>query len=399
MTGQHDPTPFPMESSEPADSCRGCGPANARRDASNFDCCGGPPPTGAGPWERPGYKVCDHVKTFYEVASRPVPVVRTEFSFSDRIGALKVRLGIGRENYRVSPGLYAAGRPDSASQVLVTANYKLTFDALRHCLTGIEAWILVVDTCGINVWCAAGKGTFSTEEVVHRLEATGLSQVVDHRTLVLPQLAATGVSALEVHRKSGFSVVWGPVHAADVPKFFDSEMKADPESRRVTFSLAERLVLIPAELSAAARPSLAILVALFILSGIGPGVFSLTEAGSRGLTAAAAYLAGVVAGGILAPALLPWIPGRAFSVKGGLVGCAAGFIVAVAVPGRLGFWGWLAVMSMTLAVASYLAMNFTGATPFTSPSGVEKEMRRAIPLQAAVSLVSVGAWIASAFWM
>jgi hypothetical protein len=42
-------------------------------------------------------------------------------------------------------------------------------------------------------------------------------------------------------------------------------------------------------------------------------------------------------------------------------------------------------------------MNFTGSTPFTSPSGVEKEMRKAMPLQAAVALIALVAWVGAAF--
>ena len=47
------------------------------------------------------------------------------------------------------------------------------------------------------------------------------------------------------------------------------------------------------------------------------------------------------------------------------------------------------------AASSYAAMNFTGASPITSPSGVELEMRRALPLQAAASAVSIAAWLAN----
>ena len=54
-------------------------------------------------------------------------------------------------------------------------------------------------------------------------------------------------------------------------------------------------------------------------------------------------------------------------------------------------------MLFTAAVGSYLAMNFTGSTPFTSPSGVEKEMRKAIPLQALAIFVALVAWIGAAF--
>ncbi|HQL32652.1 MAG TPA: hypothetical protein PK969_05305, partial [Treponemataceae bacterium] len=68
-----------------------------------------------------------------------------------------LRLGIGRNKASVTPGLYFIGSPGAASPVLVSANYRLSFDALRKELSGIDAWILVVDTRGVNVWCAAGK--------------------------------------------------------------------------------------------------------------------------------------------------------------------------------------------------------------------------------------------------
>jgi len=65
-----------------------------------------------------------------------------------------------RMSYAISPGLYAVGNPTKESDVFVSANYKLSFDVLRRELKGFNAWILVLDTKGINVWCAAGKGTF-----------------------------------------------------------------------------------------------------------------------------------------------------------------------------------------------------------------------------------------------
>ena len=93
-------------------------------------------------------------------------------------------------NYRVEPGLYAVGQPDPQSPVLVSANYKLSFDRLRCRLAGLSVWILVIDTNGINVWCAAGKGTFGADEIVRCVESSRLSEVVAHRTLIVPQLGA-----------------------------------------------------------------------------------------------------------------------------------------------------------------------------------------------------------------
>ena len=104
-----------------------------------------------------------------------VPQVTPALSRRDRLGAVKMRCGVGRLEFIVPPGLYAVGTPTDRSLVFVSANYKLSFDCLRAQLGGLDAWILVLDTKGINVWCAAGKGTFGTDELVARIEATGLN--------------------------------------------------------------------------------------------------------------------------------------------------------------------------------------------------------------------------------
>ena len=126
-----------------------------------------------------------------------VPVIATEWSRKDYIDTLKVRWSVGRMNYKVEPGIYAVGSPGKDSHVFVSANYKLSFDHLRRSLDGLDAWILVIDTKGINVWCAAGKRNFSTKEVVRRIRIHHLEQVVDHQRIILPQLSATGIAAHE----------------------------------------------------------------------------------------------------------------------------------------------------------------------------------------------------------
>ena len=171
--------------------------------------------------------------------------------------------------YKVDPGLYALGEPDDTAPVLVTANYKMSFDALRKDLPGRNAWILVLDTNGINVWCAAGKGTFGTSELVERIESSGLARVVSHRRVILPQLSAPGVAAHEVKKLSGFRVIYGPVRSSDLPAFIDAEFKATPEMRRKTFDTWERIVLIPVELVATLKWALIILSVFFLGGGLG----------------------------------------------------------------------------------------------------------------------------------
>jgi hypothetical protein len=343
--------------------------------------------------------LCRFVEDFMQTPVGEVPKVSTQLNRQDRLGALRVRLGIGRNDYKLAPGLYAVGHPDATAQVLVSANYKLSFDHLRSALDGLNAWILVLDTRGINVWCAAGKGTFGTAELVRRIQAVRLTKVVDHRRLIVPQLGATGVSAHQVKKQSGFEVTWGPVLARDIRSFFEAGLKADERMRRVTFSFKERLVLVPVEVSLLGKPLLWTLAALFLLSGIGRHIFSFASAWQRGLAAALFCILGILAGCVLVPAFLPWVPGRAFSLKGALAGLAAGLMGAAAMAGSpvISVGSTIALILLTTAVSSYLAMNFTGSTPFTSPTGVEKEMRRAIPLQVLVCLASAGLWIAAGF--
>jgi len=308
-----------------------------------------------------------------------------------------MRWGIGRDRYRVSPGLFALGAPDGDAPVLVTANYKMTFDAVRRDAAGLDAWILVLDTLGVNVWCAAGEGTFGTGEVIRRVTESRLSEVVRHRRLILPQLGAPGIAAHEVRKGCGFTVVYGPVRARDIRPFLEAGMKASPAMRRVVFPTMDRLILTPVEITGLLRPAGWAAAVLFLLAGVGPGVFSLGAAWDRGFAAVATLACGILAGAVLTPVLLPWLPGRAFSVKGGLAG---GVLAACAVTwgrGSLNAPTALALLLAMTAVSSFVAMNFTGATPFTSPSGVEKEMRRALPVQAVLAVLAGVLWVGGAF--
>ncbi len=304
-------------------------------------------------------------------------------------------------NYRVPPGLYAIGRPSPESPVLVSANYKMSFDRLRSQLTGRDAWILVLDTNGINVWCSAGKGTFGAEEIVRRVDSVGLTEVVAHRTLILPQLAAAGVSAHEVRRGIGFRVVYGPVRAEDLPAFLDAGMKATPEMRRVRFPFGDRVVLVPIELVGSLKYLLVVAAALIVLSGLGPGVYSAGRAATIGLRSAALLVGAYLAGVAVTPMLLPWLPGRSFSTKGAWAGVLFALVVAGyawAHPGlfanALSAVGWLLLI---LAVASFLGMNFTGSSTYTSLSGVKHEMRVAVPLQVVGAGLGLLLWFVGLF--
>jgi hypothetical protein len=205
------------------------------------------------------------------------------------------------------------------------------------------------------------------------------------------------VAAHEVKKGCGFQVTYGPVRAKDLPSFLKRNMQATPEMRRVTFSTWERAILTPVELTAFGRKTLWAALLLLLVGGIGPDIFSPGSVWTRGGAAVLAGISALATGAILTPILLPWIPGRAFAFKGALTGLALSLIGLLLFGSTLGKANSLALLLALPAVASFVAMNFTGSTTFTSPSGVEKEMRRAIPFQAIALIAAVAVWIAGAF--
>lgn len=314
----------------------------------------------------------------------------TDLTWRDIAGGFRVRCGFGRNGYRVAPGLYSIGTPGPDSAVLVTANYKLTVDTVRRELGGVDAWLLVLDTKGVNVWCAAGKGTFSTGELVRRIQASGLAQVVRHRHLVLPQLSATGVAAHEVKRATGFSVHYGPVRARDVRAYLAAGKKATPEMRRVTFDWKDRLAVAPVEVTSKLKAALVAVAVLAALQLLSTGSITAHLAAD-----AAPFLAALLTGGILVPLLLPWLPSRSFALKGAVAGLpvVAGSLAAIPM-GRI---EGLGVGLLVTAITSYMALTFTGSTTFTTLSGVRLEVRRALPLIIAAAGAGAVLRIAGAF--
>ncbi len=326
------------------------------------------------------------------------PRIAARWSLDDYWNTIKVRWSVGRMNYRVTPGIYAVGHPDKKAMVFVTGNYKLSFDHLRRALDGIDAWILVTETRGVNVWCAAGKGTFSTKEVVKRIRYHRLSQVVDHTRIILPQLGATGVAAHEVKRLTGFTVIFGPIRARDIKAFLESGLKATEAMRRVTFPLAERLKVIPVDVFYGKYYLLLVPAVFFLLSGLHSGGYSFDLALRSGIRSTVNLYSGYLAGCVLAPALLPWIPFRPFSAKGIVIGLLVALLLLL--NGMLGdsLVEKISWVLMIGGLSSFMAMNFTGSSTFTSLSGVRKEMKTALPLQISMVVLGFTGWITARFF-
>jgi ferredoxin len=225
------------------------------------------------------------------------------------------------------PGLRAVGNPGPDSPVLLTGNFALTVARVKRALQGLDAWLLVANSRGINVWCASAGGHLTTHEVISALKTSPVGERVRHRRVILPQLAASGVEAEKVQQRTEWDVVWGPADARHLPAFLRGE--EPPGMRQVGFDLAHRLDM--AVMWAGPLSLLALLALPFWPAGFVPllaliwGValtiylaFPLYEPliarGSLvgflllfvGLALAGAALTGAVAGRLTLPFLLRW---------------------------------------------------------------------------------------------
>jgi hypothetical protein len=151
--------------------------------------------------------------------------------------------------------------------------------------------------------------------------------------------------------------------------------------RRVRFGLADRALLVPVEAMQVALPAVAGAALVFLIAG---------------LVAALAVIAAVAAGAMLFPILLPWLPTRDFTSKGYILGLAAALpFAAAAFIGKQGAVVWVRAYVAAIPVfalpplTSYLALNFTGSSTFTSKSGVKREMFRYIPALATSAAVAI----------
>ncbi|MEJ2746783.1 MAG: methyltransferase domain-containing protein [Anaerolineae bacterium] len=218
---------------------------------------------------------------------------------------------------KVRPGLYAVGQPDEKSPVLVTGNFDLTVRRVVKAIDGrCHVWLLVADSAGINVWCAAGGGYFTAEKVITAVKSSHLSEVVKHHALILPQLAANGVDGWKIRQETGWGVHWGPAKAVDIPAYLDAHRKKTDAMRWVRFPLKDRLEMVTVTLG-----FYALLILLPVLI-FWRHLFWPVTAVLLGLS----YFYAVVH---------PWLPGR-----DGLQKSIPLMVLALA-----GLWGWTAVFS------------------------------------------------------
>lgn len=353
----------------------------------NVSCCGSAEKKEA---EKSNMPCCPDA--FKDESNHPsgAVAVSSDWTFREYMEHIRCRISGLRMRYAVQPGLYAVGSPGKDSDVFVSANYKMSFDVLRRSLKGINAWLLVLDTKGINVWCAAGKGTFGTDELIKRIGESHLGKVVNHQRIVLPQLGAPGIAAHTVQQKTGFRVSYGPVDARDIRRYVEAGYKTTEEMRRVKFTFWDRMALTPMEMLPALTAYVIYAVLMFLIIGLKPSGIIFKDGLTDGLPFLFLGFLSVLAGAFVTPLLLPFVPFRSFAVKGWIAGFVLTLLAIQNIPPAMPAAVFYAFSFLFFPLASsYIALQFTGATVFTGMSGVKKELRFAMPVYISGAFISL----------
>lgn len=140
-------------------------------------------------------------------------------------------------------GLFRFGKPDANSPVLVSGNWLYIVEKLKKKLKDKDCYLLVADSAGINIWCASGVGDFNEHKIADAVNSTGLKDVVNHQTLILPQLCAVGVDRDILEKECSFKAKWGPANLEDLDEFFNNNLTVTDKMRFVKWPLKENIYI------------------------------------------------------------------------------------------------------------------------------------------------------------
>jgi ubiquinone/menaquinone biosynthesis C-methylase UbiE/Pyruvate/2-oxoacid:ferredoxin oxidoreductase delta subunit len=248
--------------------------------------------------------------------------------------------------YPTRPRLIRIGNPGRKSPVLVTTNYDLTVRRVCRALNGVDCFLLVAPAGGIDVWCAAGGGRFTIDSIISIIKTSRIAELVDHHRLILPQLCANGMNLFDIRRRTGWSAVFGPVDAADVPEFLKTKRRTD-KMMRVSYTVKERL-----EMAVAMWGSLSLRYTIFPVLIFGLGV-------AHWFILIVAVLSLTISVGCHT------IPGKTFVQKAGVIFLSAGVMMLAgdaATSGLLTFFS-LQWMFLLFAGAYLVGSSYPSYTP------------------------------------
>ena len=141
----------------------------------------------------------------------------------------------------VRSGLYRIGSPTRDSPLLLTSNFYMTFKQVVKALQGQHCWLMVQDTEGWNVWCAADARIFSAEKAAALMRAYDVDNLLNGKTIIVPRLG--GRIAKRLSELTGWRVIKGPIEARDLPAFIEGGLVATRPMRNLRryYSFPHRL--------------------------------------------------------------------------------------------------------------------------------------------------------------
>jgi len=143
--------------------------------------------------------------------------------------------------FPVEPDLIKIGNPTKESPVLLTCNFNLTVKRVLKHLKNLDCYLLIAPSKGINVWCGACGDDFTTDSVISIIKTSDISDLVSHKTLILPQLSAPGIDPIIIKKKTGWNVKFGPVYAKDIPEYINNDFKKTLKQTKIRFPLYQRI--------------------------------------------------------------------------------------------------------------------------------------------------------------
>lgn len=254
--------------------------------------------------------------------------------------------------FPTEPGLRQVGNPDRSSPVLVTGNFELTVRTVTQTLRrdGVDAWLLVAPTKGVNVWCAGGAGDLTADTVISILKTSGVDQMVDHRRLILPQLSANGVNIWAIRERTSWSPRFGPADIKDFAEYLrGGNSRTERAHRRVQFPLKDRFVM---GTNLGFNLCLLLLLPLLIASVWVPGLWWKT-------------LPALMVLSVLSSVLVFWLPGRPGVQKGASLGvlAAAAYVAAAHAFSPPPPWPLLGWSCWILLVATFVGYDLPSWSP------------------------------------
>ncbi|MFW9903789.1 MAG: corrinoid protein-associated methyltransferase CpaM [Candidatus Thorarchaeota archaeon] len=301
--------------------------------------------------------------------NKPPPNVLSDQKLRGIYGQIRNILCIlraGSALIAIEPGLYIYGDPSDNSPVLVTANYQRTVRLVGRALKDQDAYLLVADTMGENVWCAARGDKFGLEEVAEVIKATRIEDLVQKKKLVVPQLAAGGMDHQEVKKATGWSCQFGPIYAKYIPSYLTSGRKTEKQ-RTISFETRERLEM--------ALQQSYFLSKFFFFWFFLIGLVGITILPQISLFSIAILLLPIIWLVYLLLALIfPLFPTQSFLKRGIYYGGLLS-IVFLGVGGILeytivGIAQWVVI---GFALGTFLGMDYSGATPISKPTEIDEE--------------------------